>query len=996
MSAAPTLALIGDVTVQAGAPLHIALDGFDADADALGYTVSVSGSNQLTGAVLQGDRSLRMTVAGFGDMVFELFEDQTPATTARIIQLAQAGFYDGLTFHRVVEDFMIQGGDPLGTGSGGSGVSFDDEFDPGLQFTGKGLLAMANSGDDTNDSQFFITSAAARYLDFNHSIFGFLTEGESVRQAVAAVDTERQDPNDSTSEVSKPVDDVVISSIDVFTDTENGTLVLTASEGTTGSADVTVTVNDGHGGTAQRTFHVTIVPDTANAPPFLLPIQDVHTKANTPVTFTIPGLDVEGQAGVEGNELFYASIISPANDALTIETSSTTGQTTITPSGNLAGVYGILVGVKEPTSSTWDTQSVPVFINPAAPSGIDLLESADTGVNSDNITSKNNNAAGNALSFHVQGVVVGAEVALFADGVKIGQATATETSVVIVTDGVATLTDGSHAITALQTLRNQPVDIGNRTDTVDLASTASSPLTIAIDTAGPAFTSSPVLGAAVGQQYRYDVQTDNETGATYNLVTSPAGMVIDSATGVITWTPQSGQGPSQAVVVRAVDAAGNQSQHSFSITLGEAPQLHPISDRTTAEGSLLTFTVTADATADPLTFGLYGSAPAGATIDAATGVFRWTPTEAQGPGSYEITIRATNLAGVSDYETFTVAVTEVNQSPALDAIADRTVAEGQLVDFTVHATDADLPANALTYSLGSGAPAGAVIDPTTGRFTFRPSELQGGASYPILVRVSDSAGASDQKSLTITVSEVDQPPMFQPVASQLVEPGDAWTLRLQAADLDQPPNAIVYSIEPGAPQGVTIEPSTGRITWNVPTDFPLGRIQLGVRATELASGGTGLSRVAVVEVVVHDTAELVNVAFEQLGAEIEAAPPVTLPDVLLLPLPGEQPVGRRLPGVSTATSATDLLGGSGLFGLQIGPDTGRGGGGPDVELPQNPSGAQPSSDAPSAEGGEKPDQPADKTKSPDHARSGSEQSDPRNQDDLRARDAALEELLQLV
>ena len=122
-------------------------------------------------------------------MTFELFEDRAPRTTARIIQLAQSGFYDDVIFHRVINDFVIQGGDPDGTGTGGSGTDFDDEFTPLLQHTSTGLLSMAKSSDDTNDSQFFVTEGPQRRLDFNHSVFGRLTTGEALRDAISNVPT---------------------------------------------------------------------------------------------------------------------------------------------------------------------------------------------------------------------------------------------------------------------------------------------------------------------------------------------------------------------------------------------------------------------------------------------------------------------------------------------------------------------------------------------------------------------------------------------------------------------------------------------------------------------------------------------------------------------------------------------------------------------------------------------------------------------------------------
>lgn len=550
MLSVPTLAPIADVTLASGAPLHIGLDGFDADGDALSYTVASTNAD-LNTFIPAGNRSMKVSVQDHGDMVLELFEGRAPRTTARIIELAESGFYDGLIFHRVIDDFMIQGGDPLGTGTGGSGVDFDDEFHSDLQHTSSGVLSMAKSADDTNDSQFFITGAPTRHLDFNHSIFGFLSEGDDVREAIQAVETDGSD---------KPLVDVVIDSISIFVDEENGVLMLSADEGTMGEADVTVTVDDGNGHAATRTFHVTIEADTSDSSPYLLPIDDLHTTADAPVSFTIPATDPEGDA------VFFDGIVSPANDDLALNIDGATGYTMVTPSNGIAGVHGIYVGVQASSGGQWDTQFVPVLISPAAPTDIDLLTSSDTGtVNSDNLTNLNNTGA-DTLRFRVGGVVDGAEVALFAGGVWIGQAVAAGESVIITTDGATALADGAHSITAVQTLRDQVVDIGNRDDTVDLAGQVSDALEITVDTTTPRYTSVPVTAAAEGQLYQYDVQTNEEAGGglVYQLTTSPAGMIIDINTGRITWTPQQ-HGQAVEVVVRASDAAGNLTEQAFDV-----------------------------------------------------------------------------------------------------------------------------------------------------------------------------------------------------------------------------------------------------------------------------------------------------------------------------------------------------------------------------------------------------------------------------------------------
>jgi peptidyl-prolyl cis-trans isomerase B (cyclophilin B) len=123
-----------------------------------------------------------------GDIKIELFADKTPNTCANFEKLANSGFYNGLKFHRVIPDFMIQGGCPQGTGTGGPGYTFEDEFDAELRHDGPGVLSMANAGPNTNGSQFFITHVACPHLDGKHSVFGKVLEGLDVVNAVTQND----------------------------------------------------------------------------------------------------------------------------------------------------------------------------------------------------------------------------------------------------------------------------------------------------------------------------------------------------------------------------------------------------------------------------------------------------------------------------------------------------------------------------------------------------------------------------------------------------------------------------------------------------------------------------------------------------------------------------------------------------------------------------------------------------------------------------------------
>lgn len=126
-----------------------------------------------------------------GEMVIELFADKTPVTVNNFVFLSREGFYDGTIFHRVIADFMAQGGDPTGSGRGGPGYRFQDEFHPSLRHSKPGILSMANAGPGTNGSQFFITHVPTPWLDNKHSVFGQITSGMDVLMSIPPRDPMR-------------------------------------------------------------------------------------------------------------------------------------------------------------------------------------------------------------------------------------------------------------------------------------------------------------------------------------------------------------------------------------------------------------------------------------------------------------------------------------------------------------------------------------------------------------------------------------------------------------------------------------------------------------------------------------------------------------------------------------------------------------------------------------------------------------------------------------
>jgi len=141
-----------------------------------------------------------------GTFAVELFEERAPKTTKNFIDLAEKGFYDGVIFHRVIAGFMLQGGDPTGTGRGGPGYNIPDEFHPELTHDEPGVLSMANAGPNTGGSQFFVTLAATPWLDGKHAVFGKVSGGMDVVQAIGSVRTGAGD---------RPAEDVVMEKVTI-------------------------------------------------------------------------------------------------------------------------------------------------------------------------------------------------------------------------------------------------------------------------------------------------------------------------------------------------------------------------------------------------------------------------------------------------------------------------------------------------------------------------------------------------------------------------------------------------------------------------------------------------------------------------------------------------------------------------------------------------------------------------------------------------------------
>lgn len=552
-SSTPSFQNIPNQTVLTGSPLHIPVDAYDPNGNPLTITVTSSNPNLISAEVLQGSRSVRMSVQDRGDMVFELFESEAALPTSRLVELIQAGFYNNvgtnkIIFHRVIDGFVVQTGDPTGTGTGGSTLGdFDDQYNLNLQHNRTGVLSFAKSSDDTNDSQFFITDGPQRSLDFNHSVFGQLVEGDKVREGISIT---------SVNDDDKPLNEVIIKSMTVFNDTENGLIRLKAVGTQTGSATITVTVTDTEGNSVNQQFTATVAADTFNSTPFLSPMaKTFNTKVNTPLVIQLGSQDVEGDA------VFYDAA-KVGSVAYTVAADNTTGAVTITPPTGFVGSFDVLVGVRQSTTAntvdTFDTQTITVNVAPAAPTSIDLEAISDSGVsNSDNLTN-----AG-SLAFTVAGTVTGATVELRLGTTLLGSATATGTTTTITTNNLAALGSGSYTLTARQTVNN-------------IVSESSPALTINYDATEPVAIPSTVIPttANVGTSLSIDLgHAEEGQGLVYGLQNAPSGMTVNSSTGLLTWLPTAAQIGARSFSLTLTDTAGNTRLQNFTVTISDTAQV---------------------------------------------------------------------------------------------------------------------------------------------------------------------------------------------------------------------------------------------------------------------------------------------------------------------------------------------------------------------------------------------------------------------------------------
>ncbi len=356
-------------------PLFVPITATAADGT-VNYTVESDNTN-VSAQIVTGGRSIEFTVSGkdaqnvefSGSFTLRLFENVAPLATQNIIELVKNGYYVNKEFHRIVNDFVIQGGSPNGDGQGGSDTISDvrDEYNALYTFASRGIVAMANAGDDNNNAQFFITDPfivdsgsgqeidapldrRSQFLNFNHSVVGILTSGFDTYQRL--MDVPKQLGSDGA--ISQPTTDVLITSAKLLdSDPNNAVVMLTALNGFLGSAGITVTGTDSADSDVEsKSFTVTSVVDTVNDRPFLGAIGNVTTTANTPIDFTLPFTELDagdvstfavGRVVNTANGPVFTTL-DPTQGTATVDAN---GKVTVTPATGFTGTFQLTVGIRD-------------------------------------------------------------------------------------------------------------------------------------------------------------------------------------------------------------------------------------------------------------------------------------------------------------------------------------------------------------------------------------------------------------------------------------------------------------------------------------------------------------------------------------------------------------------------------------------------------------------------------------------------------------------------
>jgi PKD domain/FlgD Ig-like domain/Bacterial Ig domain/Putative Ig domain len=565
----------------------------------------------------------------------------------------------------------------------------------------------------------------------------------------------------------------------------------------TGTFPVTITVTD-NGTPPLNDFEGISITVSGNNPPVLANPGSKTTNEGTAVTFTLSATDPDAGQTVS----FAMTLGSPAATGATLN--SATGAFAWTPVESQGpGIYPI-------TFTATDNGTPPAT---SAPQSI-------------TITVNEVNVAPALTPIPDQSAQVGTALTFTATATDADLPAQTLTFSLTLGSPAAT---GATINSATGAFSWTPSATGTYPVTVTVMDNGTPPLSAqdGFNIVVGAVANNPPVLATVGNQTVDElatlnftaVATDPDAGQTvsYSITLgSPAatGAAINSTTGAFAWTPTESQGPGvYPVTVTATDDGTPplSANEGITITVNEVnttPVVTSPGDQTVNENVALTFTVTAtDADLPPqtLTFAITLGSPAatGATINSSTGAFSWTPSESQGGAVYPVSFTASDGTATSAPVGISITVNDTNSAPVLDPIGNKSTPVNTALTFTATASDTDIPAQTLLFSLTLGSPAatGATINSATGAFSWTPTAS---GSFPVTITVTDNGTPplDDFEGIVISVGAVNQPPILTQPGDVTINEGDVLDFTLTATDPDGDP--LTFSLEPGAPTFMTV------------------------------------------------------------------------------------------------------------------------------------------------------------------------------------------------
>jgi len=617
-----------------------------------------------------------------------------------------------------------------------------------------GLITYQHDGSETTSDSFDFTVSDPEGAGIASTTFSITVTPVNDEPILAAIGTQSGDElteitfTASGSDVDVPADELAYSLDATSTasgmaiDGSTGTFSWTPSESQDGDHTVIVTVTDDGTGSLSSSETIIITVNEVNVAPTLAAIGNQSGDELTEITFTASGTDTDEPA----NALTYALDATSIASGMTIDGS--TGAFSWTPTEIQHGDHTVLVTVTDDgkgtpsasesiTITANETNSAPTLATIGNQSGDELSEITFTATGSDTDDPANDLTYSLDATSLSSGMAIDASIGAFTWTPTEAQ-NGDHTATVTVTD------DGTGSLTASETITITVNEVNIAPTLATIGNQSGDELTEITFTASGADTDEPA----------------NALTYALDATSIASGMTIDGSTGAFSWTPTETQSGDHAVIVAVTDdGTGTLSaSESITITVNEvnvAPTLAAIGSQSGDELTEITFTASGTDTDEPanaLTYALDATSIAsGMTIGSSTGAFTWTPSESQ-DGDHTVTVTVTDdgTGTLSASESITISVNEVNSAPVLSAITDQTISGVTQLIFTVSATDVDLPAQSLTFSLdANSATKGMVID-NNGVFTWTPTDTQAGV-HSVTITVTDNGETPLSDAITFDI-----------------------------------------------------------------------------------------------------------------------------------------------------------------------------------------------------------------------------------------------------